>query len=756
MFHYMNRRFSIGFRLAIVAGIFILSSAISVALLAQYGKKNIDFSAKERLGATYNAQIWQALQAGADGIANHAQYDRQFESGSAYEVFAKSPDQKQRTAAAASLIVSVADGSNLTLDPDLDSYYAMDATTVKLPDLLNKSLALSAAMSIETTDPDRRIKIAMALDRFETAAAAATASLEASIKNNTTGITRQALDRHRTALLHTTSAISRAAHAELSGASNDFVAQSENFPGILNAAWSASNTELSRLLDARIETLTNGLVFNVAVVLALILISLTLTLAIVVGLKRRFTSLDQAMMGLNKGDRATPIPYLDDHNETGRIAATLSNMKQSLIEREKAEQQRLADRLTSEAERRQAETEAQTRAEALVVDTFGKGLKALAEDNLTFRLEADLPDAYRVLQENFNNAIAAFEQNKRDREEVARRREADRIAAEEAQRAAEESAQRRSLAMVVTSFGEGLKALAGRDLTYRLSQVLPEGYQGLQRDFNAALEQLASALHEIDIRAADIASTTRQISGAAEDMAIRTEKQAATLEQTSAAVEEVTSTVSLSANNAKAASNQATSAYEEAQQGELGAQDMIAAMQRIAGSSAEITQIIDVIDEIAFQTNLLALNAGVEAARAGDAGKGFAVVASEVRALAGRSAEAAKKIKMLIQTSKHEVENGVGLVDVSSALLRRIASDTGRINALMAEIAVKQHEQAISLSEISNAVTQMDQTTQQNAAMAEESNAAARSMADNALHLSQLTSRFKTGLGTTPQTVAAE
>ncbi|MGB8601752.1 MAG: methyl-accepting chemotaxis protein [Rhizomicrobium sp.] len=747
MFHLLNRRFSIGFRLGLVAGIFILSSAVSAYLLAQYGKTNIDFSAKERLGTAYNQRIWQALQSGQNDIAGHGSDDAEFASAPAYAAFANASGTERATAAA-SLIVAVADGSNLTLDPDLDSYYAMDASTVKLPDLLNKSIALNQAMAVPATDPDRRIKIAMALDRFETAAAATQASLDASMRNNAEGLTRRALQVHRAALSRHTTEISQAAHAELNGTTNGYTAASAIFPATVNAAWMATNGELSRLLDRRVATLTDGLIVNIAIVLALIALSLVLTMAIVIGLNRRFSSLDDAMSRLNRGDRTIDIPYLEDRNETGRIAATLDNMKQGLIDREKAEQQRLADRQAAEAARRAAEADAQTRAEALVVGTFGEGLKALAEDDLTFRLHTELPVAYRVLQDNFNHAIASFEQNKRDREEAARQRESDRITAAAARHAAEEAAQKRSLELVVTSFGAGLKALAQRDLTYRLFHELPEGYRGLQDDFNAAIDHLGDALREIDSRAADIAATTRQISGAAEDMATRTERQAATLEQTSAAVEEVTTTVSQSADTAKAASSQATDAYQDAQQGETMVGQMIAAMQRIDASSNEITQIIGVIDEIAFQTNLLALNAGVEAARAGEAGRGFAVVAQEVRALAGRSAEAAKQIKALIHTSGQQVEQGVKLVGDSSTLLQRIAADTGRINALMAKIATKQREQAISLTEISGAVGQMDQSTQQNAAMAEESNAAARSMAENAEHLSKLTARFKTAPAT--------
>jgi methyl-accepting chemotaxis protein len=185
------------------------------------------------------------------------------------------------------------------------------------------------------------------------------------------------------------------------------------------------------------------------------------------------------------------------------------------------------------------------------------------------------------------------------------------------------------------------------------------------------------------------------------------------------------------------------SAQDDARHGETMAKSMIEAMHRIDTASNEITQIIGVIDEIAFQTNLLALNAGVEAARAGDAGRGFAVVASEVRSLAGRSAGAAKRIKELIRNSGEQVDSGVALVEDSGKVLVRIAEDIDKINALVAQIAQSQHEQAAALTEVNQAVSQMDITTQKNAAMAEESSAASKTLLGYAHELTELIDQFQ-------------
>jgi methyl-accepting chemotaxis protein len=311
----------------------------------------------------------------------------------------------------------------------------------------------------------------------------------------------------------------------------------------------------------------------------------------------------------------------------------------------------------------------------------------------------------------------------------------------ELERAESQAAQ----AAVVHALATGLSRLSDGDLTQRLTDPFTSEYEQLRADFNAAVAKLQDAMRVISANVGQISSGAEETSGASDDLSRRTEQQAASLEQTAAALDEITATVRKSAEGANDARAAVLTARTGAGEGGKVVEQAIAAMGGIEKSSAEITQIIGVIDEIAFQTNLLALNAGVEAARAGDAGRGFAVVASEVRALAQRSAEAAKEIKALISTSTQQVGAGVDLVGRTGAALRQIVVQVEQIDTLVSEIAASAQEQAIGLNEVNDAVNRMDQVTQQNAAMVEEATAASHALRAEATELSRLVGGFKIG-----------
>jgi methyl-accepting chemotaxis protein len=307
----------------------------------------------------------------------------------------------------------------------------------------------------------------------------------------------------------------------------------------------------------------------------------------------------------------------------------------------------------------------------------------------------------------------------------------------------ERSGHARSQQYVVSELGRALERLSSGDLSFRISADFPQDYLGLKSNFNSAVDSLEEAVRMVNHAVINIGAGTGEISSSANDLSRRTEQQAAQLEETAAALNEITEQVHSSAENAKAAASTVHTASNDAEKSGAIVRNAISAMQGIQQSSGQITNIIGVIDEIAFQTNLLALNAGVEAARAGDAGKGFAVVAQEVRELAQRSANAAKEIKALISASERQVRDGVTLVGQTGEALQAIAGQVLQINSLINMISVSANEQAGGLKEMNAAMQQMDQVTQQNAAMVEETTAASMALNDEALSLRSLVARFQ-------------
>ncbi len=379
---------------------------------------------------------------------------------------------------------------------------------------------------------------------------------------------------------------------------------------------------------------------------------------------------------------------------------------------------------------------------AAPIGSMTKAMSSLAEGDL----DAEVPGVGRPDEiGRMASAVQVFKDNGLKARELERLAEENRTTSEkerlrvaelEAKRAAEMQHATENLAL-------GLKRVAGGDLTFRFREAFAAEYEGLRSDFNAAVDQLREAMASVNDATSVIDDGSRELSQSADDLSKRTEQQAAALEETAAALDQITANVANSSQRAEEARGVAVQANEAAHESGEVVANAVEAMKRIEASSNQISNIIGVIDEIAFQTNLLALNAGVEAARAGEAGKGFAVVAQEVRELAQRSAQAAKEIKELIRNSSEEVEGGVRLVEETGVALKAIGEYVVAVNNHMEAIATSAREQSLGLSEVNSAVNQMDQTTQQNAAMVEQASASSAALASEAEKLRLLVGRFE-------------
>ena len=408
------------------------------------------------------------------------------------------------------------------------------------------------------------------------------------------------------------------------------------------------------------------------------------------------------MTSLAGGNHDVHVPALANKDEIGEMAKAVEVFKQNAIEKvrmDEAERQRL------EAERKAAE--AQRAREQVIGQEIAQLIDAVSKGDLGSRIDLAGKDGfYRSMSEGINRLTDTVQGAISD------------------------------IARVVGALAEG-------DLNQRITKDYQGAFDGLKNNINATSTRLAEIVGQIGDATEAISQAAAEVSSGSADLAERTEQQASSLEETAASMEELGATVRTSAENAQRANTQATDARRAGEQGGSVAGAAIDAMKSIADSSRKITDIIGVIDEIAFQTNLLALNAAVEAARAGDAGKGFAVVAQEVRVLAQRSAQASKEIKTLILDSDNQVQNGVEMVKKAGDSLAGIVGGVQQVATLISEMASASAEQASALDEINAAVAAMDEMTQKNAALVEETTAAAQSMSGQATDLRSLVSFFK-------------
>ncbi|MBN9471938.1 MAG: HAMP domain-containing protein [Bosea sp.] len=415
---------------------------------------------------------------------------------------------------------------------------------------------------------------------------------------------------------------------------------------------------------------------------------------------RPLLDLGQAMDRVTAGDTQIEVPHTKRGDEIGAMARALAVLRQS------TEQVALL-----QAQERAAAEERLARAEsmALVVSDVGTVVAAAAAGDFSARLALDGADAEMA------KLVAGIN-------------EINRV-----------------VDAATTEFAEALQAIAAGDLTHRIDSAYRGRFADLKGAINDTADKLSLTLRTIQATAGDVGLSAREIATGADDLSKRTEEQASSLEESAATTEELAASVKASAQAAQQGVVLAGEAMAVAQTGGGIVNEAVSAMARIEDASRKISDIIRVIDDIAFQTNLLALNAAVEAARAGDAGKGFAVVASEVRTLAQRSGEAAKDISGLISSSNTEVEAGVKLVRQAGDALTRIVDASRKVQTTVSEVAAASAEQANGIEEMSQTVAHMDEMTQQNAALAEQSAASAGSLSGKIGELNTLVASFRTG-----------
>jgi len=422
------------------------------------------------------------------------------------------------------------------------------------------------------------------------------------------------------------------------------------------------------------------------------------------GITLPVTAMTEAMTRLAGGDHGVAVPALDAHDEVGEMAKAVQVFKQNAIDKLRME----AEQRAAEEAARRAE-EAQRQREAAIVAEVAQVAKAASTGDLDRRIDLSGKEGFLLtLCEGVNTLVA-------------------------------------QTATALKDVAGVLAAVANGDLTRRITGDYAGLFGQLKADVNRTADKLFEVVSNINEAATQITSAASEVAAGSQDLSERSEQQASALEETAASMEELAATVRQNSANAQQANQLAAGAREVAASGGQVVSDAIGAMNRIESSSQKIEDIVGMIDEIAFQTNLLALNAAVEAARAGDAGKGFAVVAQEVRNLAQRSAQASKEIKGLIAESSSQVRNGAELVKGAGRTLEEILGSVKRVADIVAEIAAASAEQASGIDQVNEAVTQMDEMTQQNAALVEESTAAAHSLEDQSRHLGEVMAFFRTG-----------
>ncbi len=661
----INTKLSIPARLRLLSLLFVIPALGAAGLAGLQSWRQIDQANRELRGAAYLGQIWPAMSATDRDLGpSEPAFDLEFGTAEAAGAFLRAIAVDTRFKAGSVLIADVADASRLTLDPNLATYHLMEAVTARLPGLLNAATELSEAAQIRDANQPQRL--AVALDHLQSAEDQVEAALSMAMNNDPSGVAHSVLRPHLVGLVSATREL--LAKAQAAGAGGDPNAVSGTRFALqrqADSAWRAAQSELVRLVEARVQALALRLGAEAAALIALLTLAFVVSGRISAGLIRRAQGLSEAAERLAIDETHFDPPYLADRNETGRLARALSILKDRLIER-------------------------------------GQG-------------SAEAGDHRQALEARLATAEVA-------------------LTTGEAQRG-----------RVIEALSGALSRLADGDLAVVLRGELDGGFEQLRDDFNS----LAGVLREVISGLAGGADIVRQNAADAvqvgENQARREAIRAAQLEVAASALGDVGQSLEQSAAGARGALEAAVAARAEADEGSAILRHATAAVAKIESSAQKVTEVVAMIDQIAFQTNLLALNAGVEAARAGEAGRGFAVVAQEVRALAQRAAEASGEIKTLLGESTAQAGLGAQLVGRSGETLRRVTERVAEIDALVAALEAAAQEQAQGVSRAGEALSDVDRAGRLDAEAAETSRRAVRTLDEEAADLARRISGFHLG-----------